>query len=535
MTKRITAFILSIAVLMSAFAIPAYAATEVTSDFERGFYRFVDKLLDVVVGGITNLIVEPRSFVDNDDYVSENFYEGHKPEEFLNAPASDAVWKVGYANASIKTGKELEEEHYVGGSLAITKKLADEVRDDQKIRTVAISDGRGISIFASIDTFGLANNEVKVIREKFQAYADTMGWDITSINISALHQHSCVDTFGLNGDIIGALFTSSFRNLLGLELPSGKNTGFMDNLYEVSVQSMIDAVNDMQTGKLYFGTIDATEYIREKRKPEVFDSNLNRIRFVPDAAGEKETWIINLPIHCVGNGAAGTMVTGDYPYFMEEYINKNEDANFMLILGAELAISSEYPDDLVADPYYLDKYPDDEGYARMAAYGYLLAELASNVSNDKEIAPILNIRYKEVMVPVDNSIFKLAARGGLLTNTVVKNGLGYETPTEVGYLELGNDLAIAIIPGELAPEIAFGGAVSAEDSWDGTEWNYTAFADATERKLLVFGITNDQIGYMLTDNDWRSYLTENEEIVSTGPKAGAVITATYLDLYNEVK
>ncbi len=535
MTKKFTAIILSLAVLMSAFAIPAYAATEVTSDIERGFYRFVDKLLDAVVGGITNLIVEPRSFVDVDDYKSENFYEGHKPEEFLKAPADGAEWKLGYANGSIKTGNELEAEHYVGGSLSVTKKLADEVRDDQKIRTVAISDGRGISIFASVDTFGLANNEVKVIREKFQAYADTKGWNITSINISALHQHSCVDTFGLNGDIVGALFTSSFRNLFGLELPSGKNPEFMENLYKVSVQSMIDAVEDMQTGKLYFGTADATKYIREKRNPEVFDPNLNRIRFVPDAAGEKETWIINLPIHCVGNGAAGTMVTGDYPYFMEQYIEKNNNANFMMILGAELAISSEYPEDLVADPYYLEKYPDDEGYARMASYGYLLAELAASITNDVAIEPILNIRNKEVLVPVDNSIFKLAARGGLLTNTVVKSGLDYLTPTEVGYVELGTDYAIALIPGELAPEIAFGGAIKAEDSWDGTEWNYTAFADATDKKLLVFGITNDQIGYLLTDNDWRSYLTENEEIVSTGPKAGAIIAATYLDIYNEIK
>ena len=228
------------------------------------------------------------------------------------------------------------------------------------------------------------------------------------------------------------------------------------------------------------------------------------------------------------------MVTGDYPYFMEEYINKNANANFMMILGAELAISSEYPEDLVADPYYTQKY-NDEGYGRMASFGYLLADLACNISNDVEIEPILNIRFKEVFVPVDNSIFKLAARGGLLTNAVVKNGVNYETPTEVGYLELGRDLAIALIPGELAPEIAFGGAIAPQDSWDGTDWNYTAFADATERKLLVFGITNDQIGYLLTENDWRSYLTENEEIVSTGPNAGAIIAATYLDLFNEIK
>ena len=153
---------------------------------------------------------------------------------------------LGYDNSSIKTGNELNGEHYVGGSLSVTKKLADEKRDDQKVRTVAVSDGRGITIFSSIDTFGLPNNEVRIIREKFQAYADEKGYNITSVNISALHQHSCIDTFGLNGDLVDALFFSSIRNILGLELPGGQNDEFMENLYKVTVDSMIKAVKNME-------------------------------------------------------------------------------------------------------------------------------------------------------------------------------------------------------------------------------------------------------------------------------------------------
>ena len=532
MAKKLTSIILAVAVVFTAFAIPASAADE-TSDVERGFYQFVDGLLDTVVTGIAALIVEPQSFIDKDDYVSENFYEGHSPDEFLDVPAEGAQWTVGYSNASILTGNELTEEHYVGGSLSVTKKLATAQFDDQKIRTVAISDGRGISIFASIDTFGLANNEVRVIREKFQAYADSKGLEITSINISALHQHSCVDTFGLNGDIVGALFTSSFRNLFGMELPSGKNKNFMENLYKVSVQSMIDAVEDMTPGNLYYGTADMTEYIRDKRDPKVFDGNLNRLRFVP-ADGSEETWIVNLPVHAVGHGAAGTVLTADYPYYMEKYINENAGANFMMILGAELAISSEYPEDIYRDPEIIAEY--DDGYAGLITYGNILGEIACSITNDEFVAPILNIRHAELFVPVDNSIFKLAARGGLLTNQVVKNGglLDYEAVSEIGYAEFGTDLAVALIPGELAPEIAYGGAITAEESWVGEEWNYSAFADVTDRKLLVFGITNDQVGYMLTENDWRSYLTENEEIVSTGPKAGAYVADAYLSLFDEI-
>jgi len=530
MAKKITSIVLAISLLLTAFAVPVSAA-DGTSSTERGFYRFVDGLLDAVVSGIAALIFEPHDWVDKDDYVTENFYEGNSADEFLDEPAEGAVWKLGYSNASLLTGKELEDEHYVGGSLSVTKKLATDVKDDQKVRTIAISDGRGISIFAVLDSFGLANNEVRIIREKFQAYADANGLEITSINISCLHQHSCVDTFGLNGDIINALFTSSIKNLFGIELPSGKNKNYMENLYKVTVQSMVDAVKDMKEGNLYYGSIDMSEYIKDKRDPKVFDGDLNRFRFVP-ADGSRETWLVNLPVHCVGHGAAGTVLTGDYPYYMEKYIDEKADANFIQILGAELAITSEYPEDIYRDPEIVAEHGD--GYAGLISYGKLLGELACSITNDEPVSPILNIRFTELFVPIENSIFKLAAKGGLLTNTVIRDGLAYNTVTEVGYAEFGTSLAVALIPGELAPEIAYGGAISAEESWDGTTWNYSTFADLTDRRLIVFGVTNDQIGYMMTENDWRSYLTENEEIVSTGPKAGAVIAEAYLDLFDEV-
>ena len=101
MTKRLTAIFLAVALIFSAaFCAPATAASEITDPVERGFYRFVDKLLDFLVNGISSLIVEPGYLVDKDDYVSENFYEGLSADEFLSTPAADAKWSIGYANAS---------------------------------------------------------------------------------------------------------------------------------------------------------------------------------------------------------------------------------------------------------------------------------------------------------------------------------------------------------------------------------------------------------------------------------------------------
>lgn len=532
MKKKVISIILAVAVLASAFAIPASANTVVTNPTERGFYRTVDKIIDTLVGGIAALIKSP-SWPSKKDYVSENFYKGLDADEFLDSPAEGAKWSVGYANASLLTGKELEGDYYVGGSLSVTKKLATEVRDDQKVRTVAISDGRGITIFSSLDAYGMASTDVRAIRAIFAKYAEEKGLDITAINISALHQHSCVDTFGMNGDIVSALFTSCVKNILGIELPSGQNKDYMANLYEKTVNSMIEAVESMTEGTLYYGAVNAAEYIRDKRDPQVFDEELHRLRFVPDDSSKRETWIINGAIHCVGNGAAGTVLTGDYPYYMEKYINETANANYFYIQGAELAITSQ-GDSITADPADAEKYGDR--YANLMAYGKRLGELVCSISNETVVSPILNISYAEVFVPISNNILVLAAKCGLLLNQVVRNGLKYEVATEVGYAEFGNSLAVSIVPGELAPEIAFGGTDTAAESWLGEDWNFSPFVDASpSRKLLVFGITNDQIGYILNSNSWHSYLTENEEIVSTGPEAGKAIANAYLELVNEVR
>ena len=55
--------------------------------------------------------------------------------------------------------------------------------------------------------------------QEWEEEAEKRGLDIDAVNISALHQHSCVDTFGLNGNLAGGV-----RHLL-----------YTDNKFHVSV------------------------------------------------------------------------------------------------------------------------------------------------------------------------------------------------------------------------------------------------------------------------------------------------------------
>lgn len=501
----------------------------------KSLYKLADQIIDALVKGINKNIPSVK-FEQKENFTSEMFFEGM--EDYLSAPASNAVWSLGYGSASLQTGDELDGKHYVGGSLSFPKtKAATAIYDDQRVRVIAINDGsgRGTLIFAVIDGFGISSTDVRGIRKELADFAKAN--NIVGINISVLHQHSCVDTFGMNGDLVKMIFTNPALNRINntfgtdYKLLNGQNASFMKHLYDVTVDSVKEAVNSMTTGKMYYSEIEAGEYIRDKREPMVFDSKIHRFRFVPDN-GTKETWLCNMAIHPVGNGAAGTEITGDYPYYIEQEVNK-AGANFIQIQGAELAISSKH-----------DSLNLPEGTPRLESlkiYGTTLGKLIVESNEaETEVAPLLNYRMKEYYVPVTNQILEFAGKLGALTNTVVatdENNNVLEVATELGYLEIGTKLAVAIIPGELEPAIAYGGYLDADHSWTGTDFDYPSLQDivGTDKELLVFGLMNDQIGYILEDNDYSSILSGvNEEIVATGNLAGSTTINAFEELIKSI-
>ena len=501
----------------------------------KSLYNVADQLIDVILKGLNKKIPSVQ-FEKKENFTSDMFFEGM--EDYLSAPAANAVWSLGYGSASLQTGDELDGKHYVGGSLSFPKtKAATAIYDDQRVRVIAVNDGsgRGTVVFASLDAFGLSYPDVRGIRKELADFAAAN--NIVGINISVLHQHSCVDTFGMNGDLLKMIFTNPALNVINntfgtdYKLLNGQNESFMEHLYDVTVDSIKQAVNSMTTGKMYYSEIEAGEFIHDKREPMVYDTKVHRFRFVPDN-GTKETWLCNMAIHCVGNGAAGTAITGDYPYYIEQEVNK-AGANYIQIQGAELAITTSHSS--------LDIPEGTPRLESLKIYGTALGKLiVESDAAETEVAPLLNYRMKEYTVPVTNQILAFAGKLGALTNKVVAtddNNTELEVVTELGYLEFGTELAVAVIPGELEPAIAYGGYLDAENSWTGTDFDYPTLQEivGADKELLVFGLTNDQIGYILEDNDYSSILSGvNEEIVATGCSAGSTTINAFEELVDSI-
>ena len=94
--------------------------------------------------------------------------------------------------------------------------------------------------------------------------------------------------------------------------------------------------------------------------------------------------------------------------------------------------------------------------------------------------------------------------------------LGMALVSEMTYMKIGTQ-QVLLIPGEAFPEIAYGGAASAEESptGRGPEINPPSFVEvAGDKNLLVFGVSNDFTGYVVPPNDF--ILHKTEPYLSTG-------------------
>ena len=536
--KKIIAVLLAITMLSMCFITPVAAAADYSENgysvkdrITHAFYKVVDKLIDII-GKILNTMLPGLNWTDKIASL-----KNHTPETALMGESSfdtkvlpNARWSMGFADASLLEGIDVTDgTYYLAGSLeALNGRTPQEIVDDQMVNTYAISDGvSGTVVHVVLDGYGIARGDVLELRSRLADFAAEN--NIIAINVSVLHQHSCIDTLGLSAPLLAALAKNPLASLTAEDTTSlsGKNETFMNNLFTVAARTVTEAVTGMMQGSLYYGSADISEYIYDKREPIVFDGDIHRIRFVPDNESADEIWVCEAGIHCVDFGAAADVLSADFPYYIKQFVKENAHADVVFVQGAELAITTDFS---------TLTYSETPSSAKPAALGSAIGKKLIAIDNDTLLDPVLNIKLQEMNLKATNEILTLAVREGLINSVVAKDGLNYIIITEIGYMELGNRIGILLSPGETAPEILWGGATSSDASWQGSSWNYPPLAEVCgAEKLLCFGLCNDQIGYIICDNDVRSYLTENEEITAASTVAASTLAESFIALIESVK
>ena len=568
--KKTVSVILAISLIFGTFTF-AYADDTEAADNSGIIFctNAINGILNAVFMGFGALF--PKDFESVEDYYageSENFYEGMK--NFTDKPADGAKWNLGFGKASMvpENLKDGSKEYYTGGYF--TQKI-NGVFDDQGANAVAINDnsGRGTVVMVTIDGIGVCNDDVRSMRAEAERKLKENGIesDIVAININSTHCHTVIDTqgFGLE-TLLKTMFQNLFSFLPFIEKTRSIDPEFHEYMINGAADAIVEAYVSMEPGELYYFETagigrsernnnymdDEYDYIYNKRYDmEGYQHVIACFKFVPDKADSRPTVLANLGGHPTTINRATKLLSADFPNYIEEKIN-DAGMNFAFIQGAQSPISvnkggvqtQKIIDEVNAQ---IAENPTVQDYADAKKLGYEFARLIIEAEkNAKPVAPVINVRMAEVTIPLEYGLMELGAVSGLLGMTVVRDKsapAGYSIISEVGYLEFGTDIVMLTVPGELVPQLVYGNVVDKTQSYTGTDWEleYTKDIIGENKTVLVMGLCNDAIGYIVPDNDYAPFIADSlwntdmgeklfgkpqrhyEEMLSAGSQAGSTV------------
>ena len=436
---------------------------------------------------------------------------------FISEPVSDK-WSVGYARNELTPEDITKTRYFLGGYLRFPAQEATGIIDELWVRAVVLDDnsGRGAIAFAWIDAIGLMNADVKLIRQKLADITD-MG-KLASINIGVTHTHSAVDTQGLWGTIP----------------ETGMDEEYMNALVEKTADAIRKAYVSRSEGELYYGSKNCASYFTDGRSARSYDENIHLLRFVPDDTSKREIYIANFGAHPVNIEWSVTKLSADFPYYVEKNVNSGSDADFIYIQGA---IGGAIHANLGSSNGIDSNLPK---YDRLQEYGKKVADVLAEIATEAEEVPaMLNVKHAQVDVDVDNFIFRLAERTGICHAKAFSENGKIKMTTEIGYAEIGKNIKVLMMPGEIFPEVVYGGFLGADQAYNKTEYPCAALKThfSEDDYIMTFGLCNDAIGYIVPDNDYSSKNEDghSQEMISVGPTAASTISKAFETLFAECR
>ena len=590
---------------------PVFAAAEETNDYESVtefvtevqeedviyeqtpanafFTKFLNKLSNFFINDflgkfLSKIVPDSIAVKDFESFNLDeygNFYEGN--ETFIDEPQGDKVWSLGFGKASVLP-EDFNEKQYAKGAYLpyvfgnAMYKDDDGNDEDLMARAIVMNDGsgRGNVVFISVDAMGLANADVRLIREGLSEIAKE--YNIVSINVSCTHIHTGIDSQGVWTDPLGCIIKNSLSSFTG-EVKYGVERSFIESLVSGSREAVEEALADMKTGDLYYSVADAEEYVHDRTAPISLDKNLYKLEFVPFSAEATPTIIATFGVHPESssydwsNGENGKLFddkfTADFIWYTEKLLN-SAGYNFIFIQGNVSTVTSSRH--LTGDGidqtahYSAVRYGYEIGYILLGMSKTQDERIAINeTTGDKmgiaqynggeeytvwyedlpvveavQVKPVLNIKLSQFTVKIENNIIALLGKTSVADNLVLKDDAGnYYTVSEVGYLEIGDEMKVYMSPGETFGELLFGG--------EGAEgFELSPIREYTGEDIIIMDLMNDAAGYVANPENYvLAGLQYNENsgandsdtwcLISYGENAATSFIGNFYKIFDSVK
>lgn len=448
--------------------------------------------------------------------------------DYLSEAKSD-FFTVGFGKTVIMPPDINARPFYVAGYRGNNPAIG--VLDDLMARAVWIDDnsGRGGVVFVSTDTIGLFMYDTEIIRELLKDFKEKTG--CRSIIICSTHDHAAIDTMGLWGPTIGKKIPKK----------TGRDPEFCEIVRQGVKKAIELAYEDKREGDLYWGNKNVPDsWQRDSRLPHVFSTLITRLRFVPKD-GSREVHILNFASHSESLQGKNSKVSADFPAYLAKRIMEKANAETAYFVGAIGGLINMHP-------------MDEDNEKSTVLTGQALAEEALSIDNEKKLEPRINFISQSFYIEAENYVLIAAAKMKIIPAVpydIGKGKINLGLLTEMSYFEIG-DFRALFLPGEIYPELVYGGYLSEKESAEGkspSENPLPLTEIAGDKNIVIFGLSNDEIGYIVTPNDFmlnselpyidqvRDRLDRRhyEETNSLGPNTAHVIADTFKQMYDKVK
>lgn len=518
------------------------SSADILDNIMKVLYNIINVIVEKLVQVVCKFYPDPNNWeiMDQYDSAAVGFMPGR--ENYQTQAGADNYWTLGYSSRSLLPEDVDNGSYHLGRDL--TNRKAKGVYDDQRIRVAVMDDnsGEGAVVIGAIDALGVTSTDVRSIRKGVIEYCESNNIEVASINITSTHAHSALDTQGVSTEFFYKLAANLINNELGLfeELPLLTAPTYFKNYFiEQSIIAVEEAFEDAEKGEMYFASIDCGDIVRDKREL-ISKEDLPEIAsfcFVPDS-GSEVTYLADITCHPTSFSANNGYVGSDYIYYLDKYIKEQTGGNFVMIQGAVGQVSR----DIEVDTTGMEEY--EEIGATAKALGKAFGQLILEADHSQKLDPVLNAKHREIWIEPGNSILVLACEVKLVNNKAYYTNGDKEMvvmASELGYIEFGNKVGLALFPGELYPEVFWGNEITGGTNWDGSEWPYESLANSVDGvDVYAVSLANDALGYVLTDNNFAfmGHIIGDgiaDETLSAGKHMGSLLVGEYLALIEELE
>lgn len=388
------------------------------------------------------------------------------------------------------------------------------IHDDLFARSLVLSDGKSACALVSVDLLALPIEFVKRVRSRIQ---EKTGISANAVMIASTHTHA------------GPVTITTFFNP-----EESVDAAYMNFLAESVEQSVVNAWGDRFAARVGVGVghVDGVGVNRRSPDQKPIDEQVGIIK-VDDSVGRTRAILMNYSCHPTVLGPDNLLVTGDFPNFAIDHIERNlgPEGFAMFVNGTQGNISMGHSSELSA----IGVITPGRTFERAAELGQLLADatLASlpEITTTDTLAlealtisvnlPLKNYPPLEEAIKslneADEHLAKLTADGAppekimpaktqrlyaSITNFYAREAMRLpdgHLPIELQGFRLG-DSAFVAIPAEVFVEIGL------------------TIKQQLPNRTFVFGIANGYIGYLPTRE---AYESGGYEVVSSKCQAGA--------------